>query len=51
MAIREGKDNLDDEARTDRPVTATSPNVEDRVADPVQQDRRLTTASDGGSVP
>ena len=43
VAIREGKQDLDDEARGGRPVSATSPDVEDKVAAAVRQDRRLTT--------
>ena len=43
VAIRAGKEDLDDEARTGRPVTATSPDVEEKVAAAVRQDRRLTT--------
>ena len=43
VAIREGKEDLDDEARTGRPVNATSPDVEEKVAAAVRQDRRLTT--------
>ena len=43
VAIRAGKEDLDDEPRTGRPVTATSPDVEEKVAAAVRQDRRLTT--------
>lgn len=43
VVIREGKEDLEDEARSGRPLTATSPDVVDKVADAVQQDRRLTT--------
>ena len=43
VAIRAGKEDLDDEPRTGRPVTATSPDVEEKVAAAVRQDRKLTT--------
>ena len=37
VAIRAGKEDLDDEARAGRPVTATSPDVEKKVAAAVRQ--------------
>lgn len=40
--LSEVKEDLDDEARSGRLVTATSPDVEDKMA-AVRQDRRLTT--------
>ena len=43
VAIREGKEDLEDEARSGRPVTATSQDVVQKVADAIHQYRRLTT--------
>jgi transposase len=43
VAIRAGKEDLDDEPRTGRPVTATFPDVKEKVAAAMRQDRRLTT--------
>lgn len=40
MAIREGKEDLDDEVRNGQPLTATSQDVEDKAAAAVRQDRR-----------
>lgn len=43
VAIREGKEDLDDEDRSGRPITAKTEDVVKKVDDAVQQDRRLTT--------
>ena len=43
VAIRDGKEDVEDEARSGRPVTATSPDVVQTVVDAIHEDRRLTT--------